>query len=258
MTARHTSRAACLIAASALAVAVLAAAGCAGSENRYVGFRLVGVSLAAVPAGVKEGQPAPAAVQAEAPAIGVMIGGHGTIMKGKQGAEHEAFHVHMVLTNTRDKPLVVDPAKAWLVDDTGRTMVTGAAAYSGNHVLKTIEVQPGAAAAFSLAFTLPEAEKLQDIGSLRLMWPYEYGGKALTGSAKFVRTTHIAYHGPSPYGPPGTKVPPYYDWAARPGPLPYDYGYGYGPDLPYLIAPGLGFGRGYGGYGEIYEGYRGR
>jgi hypothetical protein len=117
------------------------------------------------------------------------------------------------------QPWTLDPSKVRFISDEGREQA-GAQAWSGKETLKTVTVLPGGEATFELVMPLPPDTRFRILGSFRLIWPYEYGGKAYETSTKFLKIEEVNYYYP------GYSYPYYYPYG------PYwegEWGWDYGP-----------------------------
>ena len=180
--------------------AALAATGC--SSARYTYFR---------PAGEYEGAGAnwvakrvyglpPGTREAK-----VQIAARGRSNENERGVAFDTLHVRLEIENGGQAAFTLDPADIRLLDDEGRA-VEGAEAYAGRNRTGTITIAGGAGAAYDLVLDLPGSARLQDVGSLRLAWPYRYGDKAYEVTTKFIKIDQVNYYYPYQYPPY-----PYYD-----------------------------------------------
>jgi len=192
-------------------LAALAVAGC-GEQVERVYFRPVGAAEATGPGRVAEGKYRlpPGSGQAEA-----AVSARGTISRTKDRGLEETIAVRYEVQNRGTMALAIDPAKVRLLDDDGH-QVGGAAATV--QPIAPIVVGGGTKAVFELRFPLPAEVRLDNIGSIRVVWPYTYGEKAYETSTKFIKIDQINYYEPGYYYG-GWYYGPYYDpWYGPYGP----------------------------------------
>jgi hypothetical protein len=280
----------CAALAAALGVSSLWMAGCGNPSARRVDFVPVGAAIVPAPAGTNPNEPAKAepaakpAAAAEHPAgaaapekpraaaewreaaFRVALTGHGTVLPAKGGAERQAFHLHLAVANPSGKPLILNPAAAFLLDDEGQRVV-GAELMQDGRPQQTLTVAPHETGGGVLAFEMPAAARFESIGSLRFYWPCEYGDEVCEVVAKFVRPSKVNHITPGLFQPrPRPQEPLLFPVWGAPGhlaPYPespqglssdgYPYGYLYGPGWqgyePFL-GPSPAYGGG--GYGYPY------
>ncbi len=185
--------------------AALAATGC--SSARYTYFRPAGEYQAAgaswvakrtydLPPGTRE--------------VKVHVAARGRSQENERGVAYDTLHVRLEIENGGQAAFTLDPAAVKLLDDEGR-VVEGAEAYAGRNRTGTITIAAGASAVYELVLDLPADARLQDIGSLRLAWPYRYGDKTQEVTTKFIKIDQVNYYYPDYH-------PAYYHYDPRYGP----------------------------------------
>jgi hypothetical protein len=199
--------------------AALSAAGCGGVS--YTHFRPAGDYEAAGTDWVAQRT---YAVPPGRSAVTVRLAARGQTDTNDRGVEFATLHVRIAIENTGEKGFTLKPSEMRLLDDEGRA-VSGADAYAGREPAGAITVAGGASATYELVFDLPATTNLKDLGSVRLKWPYVYGGAEHSVTTKFVRIEEVHYYRPTYRGP--YYYDPWYDpyWY---GPYPrHHFGYGY-------------------------------
>lgn len=183
--------------------AALAATGCASGQ--YVYFRPAGEYQGAganwvakrvygLPPGTRE--------------VKVQIAARGRSEENERGVMYDTLHVRLEIENGGKSAFTLDPAAVKLLDDEERA-VEGAEAYAGRNRTGTITIAAGAGAAYELVLDLPADARLQDIGSLRLAWPYRYGDKVYEVTTKFIKIDQVNYYYPD-YHPAYYRYDPWY------------------------------------------------
>jgi len=188
--------------------ALLLSSGCGGAN--WTHFRPAGESQAAGAGWIAQRT---YRLPTEKPAVTVRLAARGRTETGEQGVTFAALHVRARVENGGEKGFTLRPARMRLLDDEGNA-ITGAEAYAGRNRTGAITVAGGADATYELVFDLPAETDLADLGSVRLRWPYTYGGAEHTVTTKFVRIEEVYYYRPGYYRP--YYHDPWYD--------PYWYG----------------------------------
>jgi len=198
----------------AILAAALAATGCASARHTYfrpagdyqgAGANWVAKQVYRLPPG-SEG-------------VEVQIAARGTSNENERGVVYDTLHVRMEIENRGKSAFTLDPAAVKLLDDEGRA-VEGAEAYAGRNRTGTITIAAGAGATYELVIDLPGSVRLQDVGSLRLAWPYRYGEQTYEVTTKFIKIDQVNYYYPHyhpayPYYDPWFHDPWYGPWGRR-------------------------------------------
>jgi hypothetical protein len=161
--------------------------------------------------------------------VKVQIAARGKTDENDRGVTFDTLHVRLEIENGGQSAFTLDPATVRLLDDEGRA-VEGAEAYAGRNRTGTITIAAGAGAAYDLVLDLPGSARLQDVGSLRLAWPYRYGDKAQQVTTKFIKIEQVNYYYPYHYPPYGYYDPWFYDpwygpWGRRRSGFGYYHGW---------------------------------
>jgi len=204
-----------LAAWGAAVLAAIVAAGCAGPN--YVYFRPAPPSEVTSPTWVTKGAPNPSAGSGF---LDVNLSARGVVSERKDQAPQEALEVELSVGNRGGETFRLDPGQVRLMDDEGKA-ITGAEVAAGTPATGPIELAAGQKGTFTLVLQLPQGDRFEDIGSLRLIWPYRYGDAPYEAETKFIKVEQVNHYYPSYYDP-------WYDpWY---GPAYYPYPYGpYGP-----------------------------
>ncbi|HUU10757.1 MAG TPA: hypothetical protein VM431_09480 [Phycisphaerae bacterium] len=146
--------------------------------------------------------------------VRVEVAARGRIDTNERGVVYDSLHVRLGVENGGESAFSLDPAAVRLLDDEGG-VVAGAEAYAGRNRTGKITIAAGAHAAYELVFDLPATIRLENLGSLRVAWPYRYGDKDDTVTTKFIKVEEVNYYYPRPYPDPWYYDPWSSPWGHR-------------------------------------------
>jgi len=147
--------------------------------------------------------------------VKVEIAARGQTSTNDKGVEYALLNVRFRIENRGEEAFTLKPADVRLLDDEGRR-VQGAEAYAGRNPTGTITVAGGTDATYELVFDLPSGTDLEDLGSVRVQWPYQVGDTKATLTTKFLRIEDVYFYAPGCY--PYYYNAPWYDYWYGPGP----------------------------------------
>lgn len=205
-----------------LLAAAMASAGCGGES--YVHFRPAGDFKAAGAGWIAK---IAYDLPPESREVKVEVSARGATATNERGVAYERLNVRFSIRNGGAAAFALDPAEVKFLDDEDR-QVAGAEAYAGRNRTGAFSIAGGAEGTYELVFDLPGDVQLTRLGSVRVAWPYRYGGKAYQVVTKFIRIEEVNYYYPAyyPYDP-GYSDPWY---GPYPPPWPHRHfhgGFGY-------------------------------